>query len=759
MGIVSAGIEATTKATAKGARKAATAVPKALDSVPNITKTAINSYSDSAQQTMRALTEGESSNNAIGYVPLSDIADMFDPKSLTEAQQRVGERGPIDRPIVIKGRLGEDGAFKATGGSDLEGIQRLIDTQEEGAQVPVVFQLENGAFADGQVAPSIYLKQDGSELTSVNLPEWGHLPKAGKIPELDLSTGRMTNLMEYSPRLHPSEGVSVVEQIHSKEVMQTGSGPEWLKASVPSASSPTLKTAWEEASNSSKWSPALSDNMEATAQQSGLIDAVLYGGFDDRMLKAIDEFTKDGSYHTGWQYADLDNIPSATIGGKQTLLSEAPQLLHRTQSRAAFDPTTGVEAIWGGPEQIGTHMGSADTADFVGLYSTTNASRQRIDRNIALFVKASGQPELETKVRKALIDPKALGEQASTTIDPSTGHIQYDFDKKAYIRGLKQRFNDAGISSEIDDNLFQSFADSFAEAYAATGDTVTNAYAFRGRNPLHLPDPGHWTPENVAEMLKDMPAFDHHFNELYSILPGGENVTMPPLEKTRLLQSIMEEAGFDHITYLNAAEPSPSNTTVSYIVWDKDQVMSVNEELKAPRGQGTRAMGMTLAALGLGAGLAGAPEQARAENFGADLRAELIDKEGSRAAAYNDKLGVLTGGIGHALTPEEAKLYPKGTRIPGRVREAWFKKDSEKASKAASRQAKELGVDDPAFKVALASVNFQLGTDWNKEHSSTWTLLKAGDWDGAAKEAARSKWQKQTPARVAAFQRAIRNLQ
>ena len=128
-------------------------------------------------------------------------------------------------------------------------------------------------------------------------------------------------------------------------------------------------------------------------------------------------------------------------------------------------------------------------------------------------------------------------------------------------------------------------------------------------------------------------------------------------------------------------------------------------------------------------------------------------REGERGDVYLDSLGKPTAGIGHLLTEAERAKYPVGTPVPKDVIDEWFKKDSAKAFAAANRQAKEIG--RPDMQAVLASVNFQLGTDWNKEHKKTWKLMKEGKWQEAAVEAANSRWFTQTPVRVKDLQDAL----
>ena len=137
----------------------------------------------------------------------------------------------------------------------------------------------------------------------------------------------------------------------------------------------------------------------------------------------------------------------------------------------------------------------------------------------------------------------------------------------------------------------------------------------------------------------------------------------------------------------------------------------------------------------------------------------LERREGNKANVYKDSEGYLTAGIGHLLTESEKKQYKLGDTVPENIRDRWFEQDSFDATNAAIYQARELGIDDLRFIENLTSVNFQLGTNWNKEHKKTWSLMKSGNFDLAAKEAANSKWKSQTPVRVKDFQEALKKIE
>lgn len=131
----------------------------------------------------------------------------------------------------------------------------------------------------------------------------------------------------------------------------------------------------------------------------------------------------------------------------------------------------------------------------------------------------------------------------------------------------------------------------------------------------------------------------------------------------------------------------------------------------------------------------------------------LLSREGYRNAVYKDSEGHLTVGVGHLVRPEDGLAL--GDTISDDQVHALLKNDAQDAYKAALRQAQELGITDEGMVVALGSVNFQLGTGWNREFSDTWAKMKEGDFEGAIANLEQSKWNSQTPIRVDDFQYAI----
>jgi lysozyme len=138
----------------------------------------------------------------------------------------------------------------------------------------------------------------------------------------------------------------------------------------------------------------------------------------------------------------------------------------------------------------------------------------------------------------------------------------------------------------------------------------------------------------------------------------------------------------------------------------------------------------------------------------------LKTNEGYRNDVYRDSLGVLTAGVGHKLTNAELGQYKEGDTIDDALISKWLDQDSTKAYTAATQQANQLGQGGNSnFIDALGEVNFQLGTNWYKDHQNTWGLMQQGNFSGAATEAAVSDWNDQTPKRVQNFQAALQQLQ
>jgi len=102
--------------------------------------------------------------------------------------------------------------------------------------------------------------------------------------------------------------------------------------------------------------------------------------------------------------------------------------------------------------------------------------------------------------------------------------------------------------------------------------------------------------------------------------------------------------------------------------------------------------------------------------------------------SYKDK-GVLSGGIGHQLTKEEKKLYPKGTAIPDDVVDVWFKEDMEQADNEITEllELHKIRVPDEVFDVLL-NMTFNMGQGGVKKFKKMWLALEIPDFKEAARQ-------------------------
>ena len=137
---------------------------------------------------------------------------------------------------------------------------------------------------------------------------------------------------------------------------------------------------------------------------------------------------------------------------------------------------------------------------------------------------------------------------------------------------------------------------------------------------------------------------------------------------------------------------------------------------------------------------------------------EVKDPATGEHIVYADSLGKPTVGWGHLVLEEDNLSL--GDRISERRVEEFFKKDSQKALKAAHKQAQDLGEgDNKDFIVVLGSVNYQLGTGWARTFRNTYAHIKNKRYNDAIRNLKRSKWNSQTPTRVNDFIEVIRKLE
>lgn len=138
-------------------------------------------------------------------------------------------------------------------------------------------------------------------------------------------------------------------------------------------------------------------------------------------------------------------------------------------------------------------------------------------------------------------------------------------------------------------------------------------------------------------------------------------------------------------------------------------------------------------------------------------RKHAISREGLKAVVYKDSLGKPTAGIGHLLTKTDVALskLKVGDKVSKEQIEKWFVLDTAFAREAAQKQAKEIGIEEDWFIVALISVNFQLGAGWIKKFKTTYPAIVNHEFEKAIKNLRKSKWYRQTPVRVNDFIKAL----
>ena len=146
------------------------------------------------------------------------------------------------------------------------------------------------------------------------------------------------------------------------------------------------------------------------------------------------------------------------------------------------------------------------------------------------------------------------------------------------------------------------------------------------------------------------------------------------------------------------------------------------------------------------------PPDAQAQ-VAAAFRNLMILREGVRNTVYADSRGLPTVGIGHLVQPSDNLRI--GATITNQQVNDFFAADSAGALTAAYDQSAEAGITSLGFIPTLASVNFQLGTDWTEKFPHTWQMIRNGQYTEAAHALTGTLWQQQTPIRVADFQNAL----
>ena len=87
--------------------------------------------------------------------------------------------------------------------------------------------------------------------------------------------------------------------------------------------------------------------------------------------------------------------------------------------------------------------------------------------------------------------------------------------------------------------------------------------------------------------------------------------------------------------------------------------------------------------------------------------------------------------------------------------ERWLEIDSGAARKSALKLFNQLPLQTQSLMDVLVSCQYQFGNDFDTDFPKTFALMKQGDYMEACKEAEKSLWFKQTPARVKDLQKAL----
>lgn len=126
-----------------------------------------------------------------------------------------------------------------------------------------------------------------------------------------------------------------------------------------------------------------------------------------------------------------------------------------------------------------------------------------------------------------------------------------------------------------------------------------------------------------------------------------------------------------------------------------------------------------------------------------ELAAQLRRDEGERATAYQDHLGFWTIGVGRLVDGRKRGAGLRPDEIAYLLRN-----DINDRIEALTRALPWFQDLDDARKGVLLNMAFQMGTDGLLQFTTTLGLIRAGDFEGAAKQMLNSKWATQTPERA-----------
>lgn len=125
-----------------------------------------------------------------------------------------------------------------------------------------------------------------------------------------------------------------------------------------------------------------------------------------------------------------------------------------------------------------------------------------------------------------------------------------------------------------------------------------------------------------------------------------------------------------------------------------------------------------------------------------NIRDQLKRDEGTVLTEYKDHLGFSTIGTGRLIDKR------KGGGISQDEADYLLDNDINKRHAELLRRAPWMAGLDPARFGVMLNMAFQMGVEGLFGFKNTLAMVKAGDYDGAAKGMLQSLWAKQTPARA-----------
>lgn len=126
----------------------------------------------------------------------------------------------------------------------------------------------------------------------------------------------------------------------------------------------------------------------------------------------------------------------------------------------------------------------------------------------------------------------------------------------------------------------------------------------------------------------------------------------------------------------------------------------------------------------------------------AAMLAELTSDEGRVLHAYQDHLGWWTLGVGRLIDKR------KGGGISEAESDMLLGNDVARIAAALDDRLPWWRTSSPERQRALLNMAFQMGVEGLLKFKNTLAMAERGDWDGAADNALKSLWARQTPSRA-----------